>query len=215
MNPDHANDTSKYMVFAGQNLGAMIRTLWGLKKNPSEQPSLSLDNIFGDIEDIIRWAINSFKTVTAAAIGEIEMKSGPVQMPETCMDDAMFNDTMNLLIIVQQYIHQIWDWSDVIRAIPAFVRYGYKVNDNCRIAEVTKYVQKYCMNNGGCAWYQVSTRALMHSIEITILYEEFQFYFGKGDTESISIAGQKFGKIIRTIYDINKKQFDLKGMISA
>ena len=151
MNPDHANETSKYMVFAGQNLGSVIWTLWGIKKNPSEQLINYDPN--KDIEDIVWWVIYSFKQVAAAAIGEIEQKSGPVQMPEACMDDEMFNDTVNLLKIMQSYIHQIFDWADIIRVIPAFIKYGYKVNNNCWIAEVTKYVSKYCISYGGCAMY--------------------------------------------------------------
>lgn len=58
------------MLNAGQNLGAMIRTLWGLKK--FSQDALSETQLTIDVEEIVKELLQRFKIIISGAIGEIE-----------------------------------------------------------------------------------------------------------------------------------------------
>lgn len=58
------------MLNAGQNLGAMIRTLWGLKK--FSQEALSETQLTIDVEEIVKELLQRFKIIISGAIGEIE-----------------------------------------------------------------------------------------------------------------------------------------------
>lgn len=59
------------MLNAGQNLGAMIRTLWGLKKF-SQEALTSETKVTIDVEEIVKVLLQRFKIIISGAIGEIE-----------------------------------------------------------------------------------------------------------------------------------------------
>jgi hypothetical protein len=99
------------MIQAGKCLGECIRILWGIQKSPSLTTT-------PDLDEIIKYLLEGMKIFGANAIGVIEQRSGPVEMPAACMDQDMFNQTIDLLMIFQRLIKSSFDYADLFRLLP-------------------------------------------------------------------------------------------------